>query len=61
MPTVKGFPCPVCKGVRLMACGTRYPAPGITVRYRRCTACGHKIVTRERVWKVIKQGVPPAG
>lgn len=46
---VKGIACPECRGVRLHVCKVVRPAPGRTVRYRKCTACGHRIVTEERV------------
>ncbi len=35
----KGFPCPYCRGVRLVVTKTRLAAPDLIVRYHRCTAC----------------------
>ena len=48
IPRVCGFACPQCRGVRLFVYRTRRPCPGLVVRYRKCTACGHRIVTDER-------------
>ena len=48
-PSVKGFTCPDCRGVRLFVYRTRRPAAGRIVRYRQCSACGFRLVTEERV------------
>lgn len=45
----KGIYCPSCRGVRFTVVTTRRPCPGLTVRYRRCTACGTKITTEDRI------------
>lgn len=46
--TCKGFTCPSCKGVRLSVGKVYKPSSGLIVRYRVCTACGHREVTEER-------------
>ncbi len=55
----KGLACPGCnaapgqlipgsaKKVSLDVVSTRNPAPGVRVRYRRCSGCGHRFRTRE--------------
>ena len=48
---LKGFTCPECHGVRLQVMTTYKPSSGLIVRYRQCTACGHRTVTEERVSK----------
>ena len=48
-PLQKGFYCPDCRGVRLAVTTTEKACPGLIVRYRRCSACGLRIVTEERV------------
>jgi transcriptional regulator NrdR family protein len=48
---VKGFRCPHCRGERLYVLQSRRPAAGLIVRYRECSACGHRVVTEERVSK----------
>jgi transcriptional regulator NrdR family protein len=48
-PNPKGIYCPSCRGVRLEVYATRHPAPGLTVRYRECSACNTRLVTEERV------------
>ena len=50
--TTRGFTCPDCKGVRLHVMTTYKPSSGLIVRYRQCSACGHRTVTEERVSKV---------
>lgn len=47
-PTVKGFSCPDCRGVRLFVRETTRPMPGLIRRYRECTACGYRVTTEER-------------
>ncbi|VTU02447.1 : Ogr_Delta [Gemmataceae bacterium] len=48
-PNPKGLYCPNCRGVRLTVSSSKKPAPGIKVRYRRCSTCGHRFSTREVV------------
>ncbi len=47
----KGIYCPECRGVRLAVIKVRRVCPGVTVRYRKCSACGARLVTEERVSK----------
>lgn len=53
-PTAKGFSCPSCRGHRLHTTHTTRPIIGMIRRYRKCSACGHRITTEERVVKVVK-------
>lgn len=47
--TLRGFRCPTCQGVRaFVVLKTHRPAPGVVVRYQRCTACRTRIKTEER-------------
>lgn len=48
-PTPKGLYCPTCRGVRLTVTHSQRPAPGVRIRYRRCTACGSRVKTRETI------------
>ncbi len=50
-PYLKGFPCPTCVGVRLHVVATTRRIRGLIVRYRKCSVCGHKVKTEERVSK----------
>lgn len=43
MPNPKGAYCPSCRGVRLAVVKVLRVCPGRTVRFRRCTACGHRV------------------
>lgn len=43
----KGLYCPNCRGVRLTFHRTYKPCPGVTFRYRRCSACHLRIKTKE--------------
>lgn len=52
--SVKGFACPTCRGHRLYVVQSRRPAPGLVVRYRECSVCGHREVTEERVSRARK-------
>lgn len=49
LPKPKGLYCPTCHGVRLTVNSSTRPAPGVKVRYRACSACGHRFKTREVV------------
>lgn len=51
MSNPRGFYCPSCRGHRLSVTTVKRPCPGLVVRYRRCTACGAKLITEERVAK----------
>lgn len=44
---VRGFGCPCGGEVRVTS--VRKPSRGLVVRYRRCLACGSRVVTEERV------------
>lgn len=50
-PNPKGVYCPSCRGVRLVVSKVTRPCPGVCRRYRRCSACGAKVVTEERAVK----------
>jgi transcriptional regulator NrdR family protein len=50
----KGLHCPSCHGVRLTVICTKKPCPGVRVRYRKCTACGQKVTTKEIIIRVSK-------
>lgn len=52
-PKLKGMYCSSCHGVRLTVASTYSPLPGVKVRYRRCSACGSRVTTREVVVKVV--------
>jgi transcriptional regulator NrdR family protein len=48
----KGIACPQCNAVpgqtiTLDVISTRNPCPGVRVRYRKCSSCGHRFRTRE--------------
>ena len=43
----KGFFCRKCQAHRLFVRKSVKPAPDLIIRYRRCTVCEHKIVTKE--------------
>jgi DNA-directed RNA polymerase subunit RPC12/RpoP len=47
----KGLFCPECRGQRLVTTTTRRVCAGVTIRYRRCSACGFRIVTEEKLAK----------
>lgn len=47
-PTMKGFSCPECRGLRLHVSHVVRPMPGLIVRYRKCTVCEYQVVTEER-------------
>lgn len=49
MSAAKGLRCPECRGVRLHVYSTYKPLPGRVIRYLRCTACGHKTKSEERL------------
>ncbi|WP_439628803.1 NrdR family transcriptional regulator [Gemmata sp.] len=49
MSSPKGLYCPNCRGVRLTVSSSKKPAPGVKVRYRKCSTCGHRFTTREVV------------
>lgn len=51
MPTkpTRGFACPTCHGHRLQVYRTRKPRNGLVARYRKCSACGNRVVTEERL------------
>lgn len=53
-PTTKGFSCPDCRGVRLHTTHTTRPIVGMVRRYRKCSACGLRITTEERIAKAVK-------
>lgn len=44
-----GIVCPQCAKPTLGVTNTRYPCPGVIVRYRRCRLCGQRCKTRETV------------
>lgn len=46
---VRGFACPTCRGVRLFVYRTRRPMAGRVVRYRKCSWCGYRTTTEERL------------
>lgn len=48
-PNPMGLYCPDCRGVRLTVVSSKRPCPGVKVRYRRCSACGLRLTTREVV------------
>ena len=47
----RGLFCPDCGGVRLTVVSSRRPCPGVKIRYRKCSACGVNLTTREVVIK----------
>jgi transcriptional regulator NrdR family protein len=48
-PPLKGLSCPECRGVRLTVYSSRRPGAGVKLRYRKCSACGCRVKTREVV------------
>jgi len=44
-----GLFCPYCHGARLAVVSVSRPCPGLKVRYRKCSACGCRLTTREVV------------
>lgn len=47
--TPKGVYCPNCRGWRLLYVVRVYrPRAGVTIRYRRCSACETRFKTEER-------------
>lgn len=58
-PRPRGLFCPVCRGVRLCFVRLRRPCPGVVTRTRVCSACGHRVVTEERVVRTPKPDTAP--
>ncbi len=50
---IRGLFCPTCRGVRLAVTHTRKRCAGLCVRYLRCTACGTRCKSEERMTKTV--------
>ena len=57
-PGPRGLYCPDCRGVRLTVTSSSRPCAGVKIRYRKCSACGLRLKTREIV---VRLGDDPGG